>query len=40
MTALKIIGAILAAVVLILGALIVVSIMIAVDIARKEEGRE
>ncbi len=40
MTALKIIGAILAAVVLILGALIVVSIMIAVDITREEEGRE
>ena len=40
MTALKIIGAILAAVVLILGALIVASIMIAFDIARKEEGRE
>lgn len=40
MTVLKIIGAILAGVVLILGALIVASIMIAVDIARKEEGRE
>lgn len=40
MTALKIIGAILAAVVLILGSLIVASIMIAVDIAREEEGVE
>lgn len=40
MTALKIIGAILAGVVLILGALIVVSIMIAVGITREEEGRE
>lgn len=40
MTALKIIGAILAGVVLILGALIVVSIMIAFDITREEEGRE
>lgn len=40
MTALKIIGAILAAVVLILGALIIASIMIAIDIAREEEGRE
>ena len=40
MTALKIIGAILAGVVLILGALIVVSIMIAVDLTREEEGRE
>lgn len=40
MTALKIIGAILAAVVLFLGALIIASIMIAIDIAREEEGRE
>lgn len=40
MTALKIIGAILAGVVLILGALIVASIMIAVDITREEEGKQ
>lgn len=40
MTALKIIGAILAGVVLILGALIVASIMIAVDITHEEEGKQ